>query len=241
VKVMRTGRTRRVPRRVPRVVAAVCVALLASSCTGNNAPGVAADVDGHQITDDQVDGFAEVLCELGGLPGATESGTPTRNARSRALELLVNNEIAFEIGKGVEVDQAKIDAAVQQNAAARDAVPTALQGTFDAFVDDFARAQMTVLAAGQRSLEESGRPADKISDDKAYAEGQRLRLAYADKADITIDPRFGSLADGVVTPGSGSLSVPQSQEAKDDAEATPPATVVAQIPAPLKCGAGASG
>ena len=98
MKVMRTGRTRRVPRRVPRVVAAVCVALLASSCTGNNAPGVAADVDGHQITDDQVDGFAEVLCELGGLPGATESGTPTRNARSRALELLVNNEIAFEIG-----------------------------------------------------------------------------------------------------------------------------------------------
>ena len=130
---------------------------------------------------------------------------------------------------------------MQQNAAARDAVPTALQGTFDAFVDDFARAQMTVLAAGQKSLEESGRPADKISDDKAYAEGQRLRLAYADKADITIDPRFGSLVDGVVTPGSGSLSVPQSQEAKDDADATPPATVVAQIPAPLKCGAGASG
>jgi len=237
VKVKRTGRT----RRVSRVAAAVCVALLASSCSGNNDPGVAADVDGHQITDDQVDGFAEVLCELGGLPGATDSGTPTRNARSRALELLINNEIAFEIGKGLEVDQAKVDAAVQQNAAARDAVPSDLQGTFDAFVDDFARAQMTVLAAGRKSLEDAGQSVDKISDDKAYAEGQRLRLAYADKADITVDPRFGSLVDGVMKPGSGSLSVPQSQEAKDDAEATPPATVVAQLPAPLKCGAGATG
>jgi hypothetical protein len=235
---MRTGRT---TRRAGKVAAAVCVALLASSCSGNNDPGVAADVDGHQITDDQVDGFAQVLCELGGLPGETESGTPTRNARSRALELLVNNEIAYEIGKGLPIDQAKVDAAVQQNAAARDAVPTAMQGTFDAFVDDFARAQMSVLAAGRKSLEDAGQSVNKITDDKAYAEGQRLRLAFADKADITIDPRFGTLVDGVVQPGSGSLSVPQSQEAKSDASATPPATDVAKMPAPLKCGAGASG
>ncbi len=228
-------------KRAGRVAAAVCLAVLASSCSGNNDPGVAADVDGHAITDDEVDSFAQVLCELGGLPGATDTGTPTRNARSRALELLINNELAFEVGADVDVDQAKVDAAVQQNEAAREGVPEELQGTFDEFVLDFSRAQMTVLAAGRQSLEDSGNRADQVDDDKAYAEGQRLRLALADKADISIDPRFGDLVDGVMVPDSGSLSVPQSQEAKDDGEAAPPATVVAQIPAPLRCGAGAPG
>jgi len=228
-------------KRAGKVAAAVCLALLASSCSGNNDPGVAADVDGHEITDDQVDDFALVLCELGGLPGATDTGTPTRNARSRALELLINNQLAFDIGSGVDVEQSKIDAAVQQNDAAREGVPADLQDTFDDFVVDFARAQMTVLAAGQKSLEDSGKSGDQVTDDKAYAEGQRLRLEQADRADISIDPRFGDLKDGVIVPGSGSLSVAQSEEAKNDQEATPPATVVAQIPAPLRCGAGAPG
>lgn len=235
MKVKRTGRT----RRPARVAAAVCLALLASSCTGDNDPGVAADVNGTVITDDQVDGFAQVLCSLGGLPGETDSGTPTRNARARALELLINNELAFEIGKDLDVDQAAVDAAVTQNAAARDAVPADQQDTFDEFVDDFAKAQITVIAAGHASLTDAGKSGDAATDEKAYAEGQRLRLAFAQDADITLDPRFGTLQDGVVVPGSGSLSVPQSSDAKADAEATPPATDVASLPAPLKCGAGA--
>ena len=226
-------------KRAGRAAAAVCLALLASSCSGNNAPGVAADVDGHTITDNQVDDFAEVLCNLGGLPGETNSGTPTRNARARALELLINNELAFEMGKDVHVDQAAVDNAVEQNQAARDAVPDSMTGTFDSFVSDFAKAQMTVIAVGRASLEKAGKSSGQITDDAAYAEGQRLRLAYADKADISIDPRFGSLSAGVVVPGSGSLSVPQSQAAKDDQTSKPSADVVAQMPDPLKCGAGA--
>lgn len=226
--------------RVARVAGVLCLALLASSCSGNNDPGVAADVNGQTITDDQVDEFAQVLCELGGLPGETDKGTPTRNARSRALELLVNNQLAFDIGEEVDVDQAAVNTAVAQNAAARDAVPEDLQSTFDEFVDDFATAQMTVLAAGRQSLEDAGKSPEQVTDDKSYAEGQRLRLEYADSADIAIDPRFGTLVDGVIVPTSGSLSVPQSTEAKDDAEKAPSAEVVALIPAPLKCGAGAT-
>ena len=232
---MKVNRT----RRAARVVAALCVALLVSSCSDDNPPGVAADVNGQTITDDQVDEFAMVLCELGGVAGETDAGTPTRNARARSLELLINNQLALDVGADVEVDQAAINQAVADNRAARDVLPEPLQETFDAFVDEFAEAQMTILALGRESLESSGQAGDgEIADNDAYAEGQRLRLAYADDADISIDPRFGTLKDGVVIPTSGSLSVPQSEEAKAALQAQPSMAVVAAMPGPLKCGAG---
>ena len=228
MKTKRTGRT-------TRVATAVCVALLASSCSGND-PGVAADVNGAAITDERVDSVADLLCELGGLAGQTDAGTPTRNARSRALELLINNELAFDLGSDVDLPQAALDSSVTQNQAARDVLPESMRDTFDEFVDEFARAQVTVQEVGRESLEESGGGAS-VSDDDAYAEGQRLRLELAEESDITIDPRFGTIEEGVVTPGSGSLSVPESDEAKQDAKLAPDMAAVEDMPAPLKCGA----
>ncbi len=215
-------------------VVAALAALTLSSC-GQNKPGVAADVDGAEITDAKVDDFATVLCALGGLPSETASGTPTKDARFRSLQILLGNQLAEDVADLDNVDRAAVNAAVEQLNSTRDSVPESVVDTFDQVVEEYATTQNAIIALGRASLEKSGTTGD-IADDAAYAEGDRLRTEYAAKADISIDPRFGTMVDGVLTAGEGSLSVPVSPLAKEAAAATPSAELVAGLPASQKCG-----
>ena len=216
------------------VVAAVSAVLLLSSC-GGNAPGVAATVEGDPIPDEKVDEFAQVLCALGGLAGGS-SGTPTRTARLTSLQILVGNELAEDVADVTDVEEAGVEQAVQSLNSGRDTVPADVRDTFDEVVKEFATAQQAVFELGRDSLLEQGEDEASITPDAAFAEGDRLRTEYAAQADIEIDPRFGTIEDGVVTAADGSLSVPVSETAVQGAAEQVDDAFVSQLPTTQKCG-----
>lgn len=222
------------PSRQSRLLlGAALSALLLSSCTGST-PGVAAEVEGDRITDEQVDDFAQVLCSLGGLPGG-EAGTPTKLARHSSLQILLGNELAEDVADVESVDRASVAAAVEQMNASRDAIPKDALDTFDQVAEEFSRAQNAIIELGRQSLEEAGQQGE-IDDQAAYTEGERLRTEYAAQADIEVDPRFGSLEEGVLQPGDGSLSVPVSDLAVQAGAGEPSPELIEQLPASQKCG-----
>jgi hypothetical protein len=221
--------------RATTSVAALSAVLLLSSC-GGNAPGVAATVAGDRITDEKVDEFAQVLCSLGGLPGG-EGGTPTRTARFSSLQILISNELSDDIADVEDVDKSGVTLTVESLNAGRESVPEDVRDTFDEVVKEFATAQQAILELGRQSLEESGQAdGTALSDEAAFAEGDRLRSEYAAQADIEVDPRFGTVEDGVVTPADGSLSVPVSDLAVQGAAEQPDAGFASALPATQKCG-----
>lgn len=208
-------------------------ALLLSAC-GQNAPGVAADVAGAEISDQEVDEFARVLCALNVSPTDPESsGNPTRPVRLQALALLLDIEMARKIADLDEADQAAVQQAVEQSQSARESVPANLRDVFDEKVEEYAVAQLALTALGERSLAEQGQPG--AAEDVAFSEGEKLRLEYAKTADIRIDPRFGTLQDGILTPGSGSLSVPVSDFSVQAISQSPSEAFRSALPASQTC------
>jgi len=213
-------------------VAAVA-ALLLSSCS-STAPGVAADVDGTRITDDQVDQFAEVLCAIGGVPGG-DAGSPTKTARFTSLQILLTNQLTEDATDVSKVPQQAVSQMLEGLAAARDSLPSDQQSTFDQVAKDFARSQQATVQLGRQSLLAAGQPASGITDQTAYAAGQKIIAKYAEQADVKIDPRFGTLVNGQLQPSEGSLSVPVSDFAVKGADASSSADLVSLLPASQKC------
>jgi hypothetical protein len=104
-------------------------------------------------------------------------------------------------------------------------------------VREFATAQQAILELGRESLEESGQGDETATNDEAaFAEGDRLRSEYAAEADIEVDPRFGTVEDGVVTPADGSLSVPVSDFAVQGAAEQLEDGFASSLPSTQKCG-----
>jgi hypothetical protein len=219
-------------RRVAVTAALAGGTLLLGACS-TGAPGVAAEVGDARITTSDVDEFAEVLCALNTGSG----GTPTRQVRFSALQILLSNALAEEVADLDSVDGAAVDAAVEQANATREMVPAALQDTFDEVVVDYAVAQYAVIDLGRESLEEQGEDPGAITDDAAYTEGDRLRAVYAEDAGVEVDPRFGTMEEGVLQAGDGSLAVPVSDFAVSAASPEGGESLVGQLPASQKCGA----
>jgi hypothetical protein len=220
---------------VRRAIAGVGVALLLTACGEGPGPGVAADVNGQQITDQEVDDFAQVLCSLGGTQGSS-GGTPTSQVRSQSLQILMTIALTNDMTDvSQNVNQARVSSIEQQMNQSRSTVPAASQDTFDTVVAKFALAQSATIDLGRQALEAAGKTGP-ISDQDAYNAGNRLRTVYAaDKADIEVDPRFGTMVNGALKAGSGSLSVPVSQGARDAEAPTPVGAHVSALPASQKC------
>jgi hypothetical protein len=133
------------------------------------------------------------------------------------------------------VNQARVNGIEQQLNQSRSTVDEADQDTFDTVVGEFARAQSATIDLGRAALEAAGK-SGPISDQDAFTAGDRLRTVYAArKADIEVDPRFGTMVNGVLKPGSGSLSVPVSQGARDAEASSPVGSHVSALPASQKC------
>lgn len=221
---------RRHTARTRLSLAAVGAALLLSSC-GGTAPGVAADVEGATITDRQVDDFARVLCALDGDAAA---GNPSKSARFRSLEILLNIELSRAMVDFDRADSAQVSQAVAQSRSTREMVPADVRDTFDRAVKEYAEAQLAVSELGADSLREQGQRRPDEQD--AFVEGDRLRTEFAAQADVEVDPRFGQMQDGVLTQSSGSLSVPVSELATQGVSMEPSAAFLENTPAALTCG-----
>lgn len=212
--------------------AAIAAVLLLSSC-GGTAPGVAAEVEGDQITDEQVDDFAGVLCAIGGVAG-TESGASTKTARFASLQILMGNELTADLADLDAVPAQAVAAILEGMAPARETLSASEEATFDEVAEEFARAQTAVIQLGRESLSTTDQPVE-IPEEEAYAEGQRLLGEYAQEADIEVDPRFGEVVDGVLQPDGGSMSVPVSDLAVQGASPEAGESLVSLLPASQKC------
>lgn len=219
-------------RRTALPAVATTAALMLSSC-GGTAPGVAASIDGAQITDEQVDDFAEVLCAIGGVPGG-EAGAPTKTARFASLQILMGNELTADLADIDDVSSEQVAAILDQMAPARELLSEGEAETFDQVAQEFARAQAAIVELGRESLEEAGGPG-QVQDQAAFAEGQRLLGEHAQEADIEVDPRFGEVVDGILQPSSGSLSVPVSELAVAGSSAEAGEELAGMLPASQKC------
>jgi hypothetical protein len=222
------------PLRPLRMAGVAAASVLLLAACGSTAPGVAAEVDGERISDEQVDAFADILCSIGGVQG-TESGVPAKSARFTSLQILISNVLAGEMADLDEVSQQSVAATLQNMAVARDILDEDQQETFDEVAEEFARAQAAIMELGRQSLEDAGTPAKKLTDDAAYAEGQKLLAEHAAESDIEVDPRYGEVVDGALEQGSGSLSVPVSDLAVAGDAAEQGEELVALLPASQKC------
>jgi hypothetical protein len=183
--------------------------MLLSGCA-QNPPGVAAEVGDSRITDQQVDDFAEVLCALNTDPAAAGTPTATRTVRFQSLQLLVGNELALDLVDPETLDQRQVRRLVARSAATRESVPEDLRPVFDDALRDFVTGQLGLTRLGRQSLREQGEPAGQQA---AQAEGERLRSEHATEVGLSVDPRYGRVEDGVLTPANGSLSVAVSETA----------------------------
>lgn len=231
----RTSRTgRRAVLAAPRRTA-VLAAFAALALTGceQNPPGVAAVVGDQEITDEQVDDLATALCTLNADSPQAESGvSPMKLWRTQALQFLLQDRVVFDLAGGEDLaDPERVKAFVEQNEAPLNLLPESEQAAFRSIVEEVGKAQSTLTELGRQSLEDQGET--DVDDQAALQEGQRLLDEHAPEAEVVVDPRYGAMVEGQLTAGTGSLSVPVSELAKQGDAATPSAD---GLPASQICG-----
>lgn len=230
---------------VPALAATALLAL--TGCGGavtdaGTAPGVAARVGDAEITRSTVDRTADAICaDL--EEQFVEAGSPVTmgQVRQYALSLLAARAQAeqvaaeFDVQPGPEVAQDR-----NQWKAQSERVP-------DDLVEEFADAMNTEVLlnsllsqAGEASLREEGvrRPAE----DQVVQRGSELFAAWAQDADVAIDPRYGvDVVEGALQPVESGVSVPVSARALqaftaiDDPQNADPA-YVSSLPESQRCG-----
>lgn len=218
-----------------RAVATAASLLVLSACgAGGVSPGVAAEVDDEQISSDEVDDLATVICEID--KGAGQPGKPMSAQRATALTVLLAIEVGREVGDIDAVPQEQVNQSVAAASEARQFVPEDLQSYFDEIVRESTRSAIAVDAAAAAAVSETGEQPEPTA---VQEEAARLQQEYLADNPIDIDPRFGVYQDGQVVSGDGSVSVPVSERATslvpqstDDMAAQPPA----DLPASQVCG-----
>jgi len=202
-------------------------------------PGGAIVAGDTTISDEEVDDAAAALC-ASTVTSAEAQGQPrpvlaSRGARQAAVQLMLDSELSRQFGEaqGIEPDEQEISAALAQNAAGIRAIPAAQRDDFRDLFTGFQEGQQIIDAAGRASLEQQGN--QEPTDEEVTTEGVRLRNEWAADLDIEIDPRYGTYADGTITPTSGSLSIPVSERAAQGANAEPGTAWTAALPASQRC------
>jgi hypothetical protein len=222
-------------------VAALSVAALAvvSGCGTDVHPGQAAVVDGTRISMSDADSFSDDFCELyRPILKQQKSALSMSTVRALALDVLVRDELVHQYAEDrgwtppasyrTAVDGID-DQVTQFNIAASDVE------TFRKVREAEEYANWVYAKAGEEKLGAGGDP------QAALDEGRKILTAYADDADITLNPRFGTIsAEGQYLPSTGGLSVPVTTLAQGGANPADPqsgdTSYVDSLPANQKCG-----
>lgn len=222
-------------RHLIRAAATAGGLVVLSACGANGvSPGVAAQVDDEQITTDEVDDLATVICAID--KGSGQPGKPMSAQRATALTVLLAIEVGREVGDLDAVPQEQVNQSVAAASEARQFVPEDLQSYFDEVVRESTRSAIAVDAAAAAAVSETGQQPEPTA---VQEQAVRLQQEYLAVNPVDIDPRFGVYQDGQVVDGDGSVSVPVSEratslvpQATDDLAAQPPA----DLPASQVCG-----
>ncbi len=225
-------------------VAALSVAALAavSGCGTDVHPGQAAVVDGTRISMSDANSFSDDFCELyRPILQQQKQALSMSTIRALALDVLVRDELVHQYAEdrgwtppaSYHTAVRGIDAeAKQYQIAAAD-------------VDTFRKVREAEEYAGwvyAKAGQEAGGGSGETQDAQATVEaGRKVLSDYAADADVTLDPRFGTVSpEGQYFPSTAGLSVPVTTLAKGGANPADPqsgdTSYVDSLPANQKCG-----
>jgi hypothetical protein len=219
------------------------VALAAASGCGTDVhPGQAAVVEGEAISMSDADSFAEDFCELY-RPILEQQSASLSMATIRALSLdvLVRDELVHQYAedRGWEPPQSYRDAVAGIDDEVKEfQIREADVDTFRRVREAEAYADFVYAQAGDEALGAAGLAKDPQA---ALERGRTILTEYAEEADVTLDPRFGTVsAEGQYLPSTDGLSIPVSTLAKSGAVPADPqaedTSYVDSLPANQKCG-----
>ncbi len=222
-------------------VAALSVAALAavSGCGTDVHPGQAAVVDGTRISMSDADSFSDDFCELyRPILKQQKSALSMSTVRALALDVLVRDELVHQYAEDRGwTPPASYRKAVRRHRRPGGAVPDRRRRRGDLPHGPRGRGVRQLgLRQGRR-----GGSAPAVTRRPRSTRAARSSPTYAADADVTLDPRFGTVSpEGQYFPSTGGLSVPVTTLAKGGANPADPqsgdTSYVDSLPASQKCG-----
>jgi hypothetical protein len=202
-------------------------------------PGRAAVVGDEDVSFDEVDDFAESLCAWQ-EPSMQVDGLawPMSYVKAVAVDSIVDDllthqfaeEKHFEPAAGYKEALAQIRTDV---AAAK--LPAEVGPTVIAFRGREVYHQAIMVTAGLTDLAGQGKTADQQG---ALERGEEIFADWRDDADVSLDPRYGTVSGAALdyAPPADSLSVSVSDRAKRAAAGQDDKEYVESLPASQRCG-----
>lgn len=189
---------------------AVATVFAVAGCGTDIHPGAAAVVNGHVISQGEVDDLVLAACEysesvrLG--QGGAEPGQSMATLRSSLAEALIQFEIIDEAASqlGLSVSDAKIAELTSANS-----LPPGLSDESRDLLDDFfysaSRAQLQQAVVGAHLRDPKITTADAITPEDIEAATKYVDK-FASEQDVTVNPAYGSWDGSTLVGDSGSLS-----------------------------------
>ncbi len=224
-------------RHLVAAVATVSVGAMLSGCAGSASPGVAADVDGEQITVSQVDRATAAICtsiepDLRGAGNVAALG----KVRQFVVSLLAASSQARQLAASYDVKPGNEYARqVGQLTETANAFPEDSRAGYVEVMSAESLINAVVDAVGRASLTEDGIAQPTV--DQIAQRGQDLFLSWPDSHPIDIDPRYGlAVQGGQIMPADTNLSVAVSDAAKSGLDSEPDPAYARSLPRGHRCG-----
>ncbi len=189
-------------------VAALCAVLLAGC--GQPGLGVASNVGGHKITDEQAASAADLLCALVAVDGRAASRAMINK---QALASLIDLELTRQYAKKEKLtaDPTLVTELSQQGLTFVDQLPKKNREQFKDLLAEISTSRAILLAAGARL---TNQPINLQQGDQLLQAGGMGRLKFEKSVKIQTAARFAPDKKGWPGEGNGSVSVAKSKPAK---------------------------
>ncbi len=204
------------PRLRGVAAAAVCAAALAGCGTVH--PGAAAQVGDVSISDQALEtnttGFCELIDTINQAQQGTNPPVPLRTALLSALNTLVSGAALDQLAErhGVQVTNAEIDQWIGGLPLDFGQVPEHRAEELRAVIERVARNTLLLEKLGRVAYEQQNPGGAGAPPDQVQQLGQQMVNSYMDRVGVETDPRYGQVLNTQQVPGTGSLSIPVSQE-----------------------------
>jgi hypothetical protein len=204
------------PRLRAAAVAVVCAVAL-SSCGGGH-PGAAAQVGDVSIPEESLQrkttGFCEVIDVFNAAQQGTSPPVPMRSALLSALNALVMGEALDQLAQrnGVEVTASEVRQWIGGLPLDFSRVPESRADEVNAVLQRVGRNSLLIDKLGRAAYERQNPGSAPAPPDQVQRLGERLVNDYMRRVGVQTNPRYGQALDPGQVPGTGSLSIPVSQE-----------------------------
>ena len=211
------------------------------SVTGCNSmhPGAAAVVGDTTIQESELDHLVEALCVSNSVAasqgGAQTDQAATRDLRRTILNVLIQSELATQAAaqNGVSVSDGDVQRQLASGTGLPADLPPVVEEKLTGLINDLVRATLLTTEIGKQQL--SSDSTAQVTDQQAAKAGSTYLTRFAEQVGVDVDPRFGTYSALGVTAGSGSLSVPVSDAAKEGDKAQLSPAWIKQLSASQTC------